>query len=189
MAQSSVRPELVGADAVEQLLQELGVVGDLAVVLHAKADGRAVGDLAQALAGVDGEGEELVPVHFARHDVNADDVHPERLGRLDQAARALQLLLQPLVEVVGHHEGGDAAAAGGQIVLEHLDALGGGQGVFALRVEEVGAGEVQFGIDLGALGAEGFHAGPTVRLAGDLEMQIAAADRPLGFGRRGQRAD
>ena len=76
---------------------------------------------------VDGERKELVPAQFARHDVNADNVHPERLGRFDQAARTFQLLLQPLVKAVGHHKGGDAAAAGGEVVLERLNAVGGGQ--------------------------------------------------------------
>ena len=112
-------------------------------------------------------GRNCVPAQFARHDVNADDVHPELLGGFDQAARAIQLLLQPLIEVVGHHEGGDAAAAGGQVVLEHLDALGGGQGVFALRMEQVRTSEVQFDIDLRAFRAQRLHAGPAIRQPGD----------------------
>ena len=153
------------------------------MVFHAKADGRALGNGAQALAGVNGKREELVSAQLARHDVNADDVHAKLLGGLDQAARAFQFLLQPLIKVVGHHESGDAAAAGGQVVLERPDAVSGGQRVFVLRVEQVRAGEVQFDMDLGAFRAERFHAGPTVRLAGDLEMKVAAAHRPFLAGR------
>jgi hypothetical protein len=159
------------------------------VVLHPEADRRAFGDCAQALAGVYGEWEELVAVQFARHDVNADGVHPELLGGFDQGARAFQFLLQPLLQIVGHQEGGDAAAAGRQIVLEHADAVFGGQCVFALRVKQVCASEVQLDADLGAFRAERFHARPAIRQAGDLEMNVAAANRPFLLGRRSQRAD
>src|ERR1039457_1383396 len=59
------------------------------MVLHAEADRRAFGDLAHALAGVNGEREEMLSVQFARQILNADGVQPELLGGFDQTASAV----------------------------------------------------------------------------------------------------
>ena len=179
--------QLGRADAGEELLQELRVVGDLAVVLDAVADTRAGRDLAKTLAGVNGEGQECLPAELARHHINANDLDTQRLGGGHQLAGPFQLLVQLLVQVVRHHERADAAAACRQVVFQRPDAVIGGQGIVAVRVEEVGTGQVQVDLHLRALRTQGLHAGPTVGLVGGFEMDVAAADGPFALRRREQR--
>ena len=179
--------QLGRADAGEELLQELRVVGDLAVVLDAVADTRAGRDLAKTLAGVNGEGQECLPAELARHHINANDIDAQRLGSGHQLAGPFQLLVQLLVQVVRHHERADAAAARRQVVFQGPDAVIGGQGIAAVRVEEVGAVQIQIDLHLRALRTQGLHAGPAIGFSGGFEMDVAAADGPFALRRREQR--